>query len=416
MSCPAHVAAGGAAARRPGMVFPGRRRTAGTRHRGLAPAPPGGVALLSALVAIILLAVLAAGAMHLGRGDFQRSRDERVARQAGNAADAGAYDLLRRWPLVPHEALPVGAVLGPDTVQLAGGTAVARAVRASRTTWWVTSAGRAGDSLARTLARRAVAVALRLAIPDIPANAALVVRDSVAVAGSARVMGSDTLPSALAAHCPSAAPAPAAAIAMPDTTRLCDGTCGGGSVSGRITGAPPLLTDSSAALPARFRAFGPEHWATLTRHAAIVLPPGSVVTPAPAVSGGRCDRARADNWGDPSGSGACATYAPLIWATGDLRLQGGAGQGVLLVDGDLVLEAGARFSGVVIALDDVVSAGAGGTLLGAVLAADARVAAGDYSRLDGSTLVQRSSCAAALALEWSARLVPVTQRAWHPLR
>lgn len=375
-----------------------------------------GVALLASLVAILLLAVLAAGGMHLGRGDFQRSRDEHVMRQAGNAADAGAYDLMRRWPLVAHEATPAGGVLGPDTLQLAGGSAVTRAVRASRTTWWVTSAGRAGDSLARTLARRDVAVALRLAIPDVNVSAALSVRDSLVVAGSARVLGSDTLPAPLAPYCASAAPAPVAAIAMPDTTRLCDGACGTGSVSGRIAGSPALLTDSSAALPARYRAFGPEHWATLASHATIVLPPGSVVTPAPAVSGGNCDRTRADNWGDPSGSGACATYAPLVRATGDLRLQGGVGQGVLLVEGDLVLEAGAHFSGVVIALDDIESAGVGGTLLGAVLAGDARVAAGDYSRLDGATLVQRSSCAAALALERSARLVPVARRSWNARR
>src|SRR5690606_8234673 len=138
-----------------------------------------GMALLVTLLAIFLLAVLAAGVMHLERGDFQRARDEGVMRQAGNAADAASYDLLRRWPLLPHEALPVGAVLGPDTLLLAGATAVTRAMRTSRTHWWVVGDGSAGDSLANTLARRSVAIALRLAIPELSANAALVVRDSL---------------------------------------------------------------------------------------------------------------------------------------------------------------------------------------------------------------------------------------------
>lgn len=373
-----------------------------------------GVALFASLVAVILLAILAAGAMHLGRGDFQRTRDEGIMRQAGNAADAGAYDLLRRWPLLPHESAAVGAVLGPDTLQLSGATAVSRGIRASRTTWWVVSAASAGDSVANTLSRRSVAVALRLAIPDIAANAALVVRDSLTIAGGARVVGGDTTLAGWGTWC--AAAAAGGAVAMPDTTRLCDGTCGTGSVSGRINGLPPLLADSAAGQVARYRVFGGEDWASLTRHAAIVLPPGSVVTPGPVIASGTCDRARADNWGDPGGSGGCATYAPLIWATGDLELRGGVGQGVLLVDGDLTLSGGAAFAGVVIVRDDVVTQGVGGTVLGAVLAEDARVAPGDHTRLDGSSLVQRSTCAAELALEWSARLVPVRQRSWSALR
>lgn len=373
-----------------------------------------GVALLVTLLAILLLAVLAAGAMHLERGDFQRARDEGVMRQAGNAADAGAYDLLRRWPLLAHEALPVGAVLGPDTLLLAGATAVTRAMRTSRTHWWVVGDGSAGDSLANTLARRSVAVALRLAIPELSANAALVVRDSLTVAGSARVVGTDTSLAGWGSWC--SAGVAVAGIAMPDTSRLCDGTCGGGSASGRILGLPSLLSDSSAGNPTRFRVFGGEDWASLTRHATVVLPAGSVITPGPALATGACDRTRSDNWGDPGGSGACATYAPLIWATGDVELRGGAGQGVLLVDGDLTLSAGAAFAGVVVARDDILSQGIGGTILGVALAADAVVASGDHTRLEGSTLVHRSACAVDLATEWSARLVPVRDRSWSALR
>lgn len=373
-----------------------------------------GVALLVSLLAVLLLAVLAAGAMHLERGDFQRARDEGVMRQASNAADAGAYDLLRRWPLLPHEGLPVGAVLGPDTLLLAGATAVTRAMRTSRTHWWVVSDGSAGDSLANTLARRSVAVALRLAIPDVAANAALVVRDSLTLGGSARVVGTDTTLAGWGAWC--SAGATAAGVAMPDTSRLCDGMCGGGSTSGRIHGLPSLLADSSAGNPARYRVFGGEDWASLTRHATLVLPPGSVITPTPVLANGACDRMHVDNWGDPGGSGACATYAPLIWATGDVEVRGGVGQGVLLVDGDLTLSAGAAFAGVVIARDDILAVGVGGTILGVALAADAGVASGDHTRLEGGTLVQRSTCAADLATEWSARLVPVRDRSWSALR
>ncbi|MBP9106940.1 MAG: hypothetical protein KBF56_09290 [Gemmatimonadaceae bacterium] len=383
-----------------------RRRRAERARRG--------IALLTALVAILLVALLSIGAMHLALGDFRRTRDEGTMRRAANVADAGAYDVLRRWATSPHEATPVGQTLPPDSLQLTGASAVARTTRASRTTWWTVSTGSAGDSIERTLSRRTVQMAYRLALPDVVANAALVVRDSVTLAGGARVVGSDTALAAWGALCPSLTQA--AGLAMADTTRLCDGTCGAGSVGGRVQGFPPLLVDASAALAPRYRVFGGETWASLTAHASVVLPPGSVVTPSPVVAAGVCDRTRIDNWGDPGGVGVCGTYAPLIWATGDVVLRGGAGQGVLLVEGDLTVSQGARFAGVVIVRDDVQSQGIGGTVLGAVLAGDANVAPGDHTRLDGATLVQRSRCAVDLALEWSARLVPVRQRAWAPFR
>jgi hypothetical protein len=373
-----------------------------------------GFALFAALVALLLLALLAVGAMHLGRGDFRRTRDEAAMRRATNAADAGAYDIMGRWARVPHETVVVGGQVGPDSVHLTGAHAVTRTTRTARQLWWTVSEGEAGDSLAGTLARRTVRLAYRLALPEPVLNAAVVARDSVTLAGAARVVGTDTALATWGGLC--AMTSHAAALAMPDTTRLCDGSCGHGSAMGRAVGLPALLNDTTAADTIRYRVFGGETWGTLTQHATLVLPAGSIVTPAPAIVSGVCDRSRVDNWGDPGGTSACATYAPLIWARGDLEVRGGTGGGVLLVDGDLTLSGGARVVGLAIVRDDVRSSGVGGTLLGGVLAGDATVAPGDHSRLDGSTLVQRSRCAIDLALEWSARLVPVRRRAWAALR
>ncbi|MBK6489716.1 MAG: hypothetical protein IPF98_23315 [Gemmatimonadetes bacterium] len=380
----------------------------------IAAASRRGVALLTALVALLLLALLAVGSMHVGRGDFQRTRDAGVMRRAANAADAGAYDILRRWGTAPYAATLVGGTIGPDTLRFSAAMAVTRTMRTSATSFWTESEGRAGDSLARTLARRAVHVAFRLATPDLPVTATLVARDSVELVDSARVVGTDTSLVAWGATC--ALAAAVAAVALPDTTRLCDAGCGGGRTGGRLAGVPPLLEDSSAADTARYRVFGRETWATLTRHAAIVLPGGSVVTPSPRLSGASCDRSFLDNWGAPGGGTDCALYAPIIWVRGDLELRGGVGQGVLLVDGDLTLSGGAWFAGVVIAGDDVQSSGVGGTVLGTVMAGDATLAAGDHTVLGGSTHLQLSRCAIDRALTWSARLVPVRQRAWAALR
>ena len=384
---------------------PNQRRRFGSRR---------GVALLAALVALLLLSILVAAATRLVTGDFRRARDEGAMRSAADAADAGAYSVMRNWATRPHESLPIGGLLGPDTLRLTSAHVVTRTMRMSSSAFWTVSESEAGDSLSHTLARRLANVAYRLAIPDLLVNAALTVRDSVTLAGNARVVGADTSIAAWGASC--ALLPSGAAVAMSDTTRLCDGGCGRGSLAGRALGTPALLADSASADTARYRVFGGERWGTLTQHAAVILPPGSVITPMPVVASGACDRARADNWGDPSGVGPCGTYAPLVWARGDVEVRGGVGQGVLLADGDVTLSAGAHFLGVVIARDDLMSVGLGGTVLGAALAGDERQSPSDHTNLAGSTLVRRSSCAIALALERSARLIPVRARAWAALR
>ncbi len=373
-----------------------------------------GIALLVTLAAILLLSVLVATAVNLVSGEFRRARDEGAMRQAADAADAGVYAVMRDWALRAHEGIQVGGVLGPDSLVLAGARVTSRTMRTSPTSFWTVSVSEAGDSLSRTLSRRMANVAYRLALPDLSINAALTVRDSLTIVGSARIAGADSTPSGWGSWC--AANTPGAGVSMSDTTRLCDGGCGRGSVGGRISGVPPLLTDSTAADTARYLVFGAERWSSLIGAAPIRLPAGSIITPAPSVVGGVCDRARPDNWGEPSGAGPCGSYAPLIWARGDVELRGGVGQGVLLADGDVTLSNGALFAGVVITRDDLASAGIGGTILGAVLAGDARKATGDHTALGGLTLVRRSSCAVALALERSARLVPVRARSWASLR
>lgn len=389
-----------------------RTRAVGGRGTGRRARP--GLALPATLVTLLLLTVLSVGAARLVAGDFRRSRDSRAVLAASGAADAGAYRVMRDWRTTPHESLSVGQMLGPDTLRLPNAVAITRTVRTSPSVFWTVVAAQSGDSASRTITRRGVSLAYRLAIPDMVVAAALTARDSVTLAGSAIVSGSDTTLAVWGGGCPLLGAT--AGVALADTTRLCDGTCGRGSVNARARGVPPLLSDSGARDTLRYQRFGAESWASLTTHAGIVLPPGAVVTPSWSLTSGQCDRARVDNWGDPLGTSGCAAYEPLIWARGDIELRGGAGQGVLIADGDVTLSNGVFFAGVIITRDDLLSSGIGGTVLGAVLAADVRTGAGDQTRLDGRTLVQRSSCAATRALERSARLRPVASRGWAPLR
>jgi hypothetical protein len=135
---------------------------------------------------------------------------------------------------------------------------------------------------------------------------------------------------------------------------------------------------------------------------------GSVLSPAPRVDGrGECDTHTLGNFGDPlrvfGADSPCKLVFTLGYVDGDLRLVGGAGQGMLLVDGDLTLETGARFEGVVIARGSV-RLESGAQLVGVVLA--------DHVALEGGSIVQYSSCAVDRALVAGARPVPQPGQSW----
>lgn len=77
---------------------------------------------------------------------------------------------------------------------------------------------------------------------------------------------------------------------------------------------------------------------------------GPVGTPAPIDGGGTCDTGPVWNWGDPLGPNRpCGGYRPLKGRPSSLLVDGGEGQGVLVVDGDVTFRAGALHHGVVVA-------------------------------------------------------------------
>jgi hypothetical protein len=82
--------------------------------------------------------------------------------------------------------------------------------------------------------------------------------------------------------------------------------------------------------------------------------PSDLVTPssgapAPVERFGSCVVDEAWGWGDPQEPWRpCGSHLPLRVAPSDLVVAGGAGQGTLLVGGDLTLTGGARYFGLVV--------------------------------------------------------------------
>lgn len=89
---------------------------------------------------------------------------------------------------------------------------------------------------------------------------------------------------------------------------------------------------------------------TLARVLAAVDSVGSVGTPGPVEVAGTCDTGQAWNWGDPMRPyRPCGDYLPLKGRVGPLVVDGGEGQGILVVDGDVTLRGGTIFHGFVLA-------------------------------------------------------------------
>ena len=122
-----------------------------------------------------------------------------------------------------------------------------------------------------------------------------------------------------------------------------------------------------------------------------VAVPRDSLRPAPVFHRGRCAVESPGNWGGRvDGRPGCLSHFVLVARDGDLRLVGGVGQGVLVVTGDLVLEAGAAFSGMVL-VGGALRLGSGASLAGLAEASGGVV-------LEAGAVVRGSACAAMEAL------------------
>jgi hypothetical protein len=138
--------------------------------------------------------------------------------------------------------------------------------------------------------------------------------------------------------------------------------------------------------------------------AGVVLPSGSG-EPGPVESLGECVAAEPWNWGDPDHPWrACGSFLPLRGFRGDLRMAGGGGQGVLVVDGNLELSAGARFRGLVLVQGTLRVAG-GAELVGMAVAVGG-VSVEPGGRVRGSACWVVRSLAAQRATLGRFRLLP----------
>jgi hypothetical protein len=254
------------------------------------------------------------------------------------------------------------------------------------------------------VARRVLRSLVRLTpvLPLVPA--AITVVDSIVWDGGSLANGQDTIPPGWGSCSPDSA---VSGLARPVSAAVVTPPC-----TGCLSGNPPETTDSTISV-AMLSAFGSQGYAGMVARASHSLV-GTVGPVGPRVYGipSQCAVGDSLNWGEPLQAGpfaACAGYFPIIHSPGDLRLTGGRGQGVLLVDGDLELGGSTRFDGLVIVRGTLRNGPGGGTVVGAVLARSINLS----DTLPASTLlVHYSACVLPTTASGSSQAFPLPYRSW----
>lgn len=371
-----------------------------------------GIALAIAIFALVIIATLVTGVFFMARLEQRSGNNALWSTQAQEAADAGLNATLAAWDGA-YNSLAAGAAQTLATQVLPGNTSryTATVRKISNQIFLVESRGERVQQGGGVLSGTTVGRIVKMITPDVNINAAVTANGPVTLQGNLTVDGRDTDPP----NWP--------ACTTKDTVagvRTSQSIKAGGSYS--AYGDPPLVAndgDKYAEIKNPYDAF----YAMANKiHNGDWSSSNSPRPVTEVVSGVTvCNRTDARNWGESYRSptagtiGQCTGYSPIvsIRGSGESRITGGRGQGILLVAGDLQMAGGFEWVGIIIVLGDVRTTGMGAKITGAMLALND--ATSDITYIGGTPVFTYSSCAIATALAQTAYARPLAERSWLQL-
>lgn len=362
-----------------------------------------GIALLLSMVGLVVVGAMVTGVFASGILEHRVGDNTRRVEQAFSAAEQGLSETIATWQPTTFNTVPVGG-----TVPIAGttpggsGSYAGRVVRTGAEMFMVDVVGR--DAVSG--ARQRLGAFVKLVPINIDIQAALTTRGQAKIGGSVSISGVDE-------QSWTGCPLPGdteSGIRTPDASQLdFVGGCSGASC---VVGDPPVEEDPTVDDDTFFD-YGELDWDDLVAMSNKVLTGTNYTGMQPSTTaGGQCDFADILNWGEPWEPPAvpeCFNYFPIIYAPGDLSVQTGRGQGILLVEGDLNANGNFEFYGPVIVKGRLKTAGTGNHFEGGVLAANADL---DDSSVLGNAVVTFSRCAIARATQGSAPGSMLRARGW----
>ena len=360
-----------------------------------------GAALIVSIMGLVVMGGLVTASFTTTWLEFRLANNARRAAQAFGAADFGLTQTIEDWSVADLNTLDLldsVAVSGTSPGGSGSYSGWVKRVAEEMFVVEITGTDRAGGS------QQKIGKFVRLMGVDVDIQAALTVQGPTTVGGSSEIMAADSTPDGWDG-CGSA-DSTQAGIRMADTSNLT--TTGACSDAACITG-DPLVEQDPAVTDSTFDTFGTIDWMELASYAD-TLPPATYNGIGPVFDGnGKCDVSVLTNWGDPLNVNQCSDYFPLLYTPGNLRLSGGEGQGMLLIEGDLSVSGGFEFYGVVIVMGTLSTTGTGGHFNGAVMAQNVNL---DQSLILGNAVVQYSSCATNRAVKAASVAQPLPMRGW----
>jgi hypothetical protein len=361
-----------------------------------------GVAIVMILVIMAVVGAAATGVHFATLRGARDSRDSLRRAHALAAAEYGLYEALApaAWSAGWNTTNARGLLVTRIHQLAEGAVDTVRLWKLAPASFLLTSDAVLGAGPLRARRRLGLLVALRA--PRIMPLAAATAREQITLSGASTISGIDTpVPHWL---CPPTADAlPAAAVA--DRSLVTTSDCDDASC---LIGPTDILATPRAAEITTHERFGSTERSELAARG-IPLDPGTAIhAPAPTLDvHGACDVANPRNLGDPlralGVASPCADHFLVGHALGDLHIAGGAAQALLVVDGDLTLDAGVHLYGVAIVRGTLHLSGAA-HLTGLALAS--RIT------LDARSRIDHSRCALATALRAAATPTVPRGPAW----
>ncbi|HMH82805.1 MAG TPA: pilus assembly PilX N-terminal domain-containing protein [Gemmatimonadales bacterium] len=388
-----------------------------------------GMALAIAIVALVVVGALIAGAFFSGTQEQRVAENERRVQASFGVAEQGVYDVIRGWSAPAAKATYNGLypypAKGPskDTVLIGKRTATSKTGSYSGTLFKLNDelflidvSAQDTVSLAGRIrgggASQRLGLLARIRPLAINTQAAVTSGGSNVVVGSASVDGYDHVPTGWAG-CPPLDSAKAGIRTQSDGTV---------STSGHPTllGNPPVLKDPTLA-DSSFSIYGDVKYTDLAASASVTLPAQNFSNSiGPAILNGACNTGVLTNWGSPTApTGPCGSYFPIIHITGTGSvINGQEGQGVLLVDGSLDVQGGFQFYGVVIIKGSLKTSGGGSTpahFWGTVMVQDTAAFTDTTNNISGGANLMYSKCAILKALNKTGVGSMMRSRGWVQL-
>ena len=367
-----------------------------------------GVALPVALMAIVLMAAMVAGASYFAMQNGRQADNTRRVEKSFPVAEAATAEFVRTWTPATYNLKAVGSntPFSQATSPLGGGTYQGSVTKFTQKTFlldltaWdsVNTKARGGG------ARQRVGTLLRLVPINVDIQSALTTLGPVAFGGgNVFIEGNDALPPTWpSTQCPPLG----ANLAGIRSQKIGDLP----SSQGQFHGAPDSLV-SPALDTSALTQFGTTNYVTLAASRNVKITPGMYATgPNPNSATGPCVPGQT-NWGDGQTlTNACGNYYPIVYdsGAGTTTISSGQGQGILLVDGNLTISGNWTFWGVVIVKGKLMTSGAASPkIYGAVLAGGIDFTSTSGS---GSAVVNYSSCSVSRSLDANGMATPVRSR------